>query len=93
MTCRECAWRSGKILSAAVIALGLGSGGGHAQAQSEPPARNANIWGGRAHEPNPGAVQAEERKEGIAPDAARQRALDSEVEHLDRKLLEHANPQ
>ena len=61
-----------------------------AQPPPPPPRRDANIWNGEAHEPNPGNVETKERNAGIAPDAQQQQSLTNEVEHLDRKLERQA---
>lgn len=75
------------FLLAALLPLGWA---GACRAQAAPPARNANIWDGQAHEPNPAQVGSQERRDGIAPDAAQQRTLDREVEVLDRKVQSQA---
>jgi hypothetical protein len=51
------------------------------------PARNANIWNWRAHEPIPSEVQRKERAVGIAPTIPQQRATDRELEDLYRSLI------
>jgi hypothetical protein len=51
------------------------------------PARNANIWNWRAHEPIPSEVQSKEQAVGIAPTIPQQRAADRELEDLYRSLI------
>jgi hypothetical protein len=51
------------------------------------PARNANVWNWRAHEPIPSEVQSKERAAGIAPTVQQQQATDRELENLYRSLI------
>ena len=50
------------------------------------PAQNGDVYGGTAHEPNPGAVHSEEKAAGIAPSPAQQKRLDNTVEQLDKQI-------
>lgn len=54
------------------------------------PARNANIWDWKAHEPVPSEVQKKEQSAGIAPTA--QQPADRELESLYRSLINAAHP-
>jgi hypothetical protein len=51
------------------------------------PARNANVWNWKAHEPIPSEVQSKERAAGIAPTMQRQQETDRELENLYRSLI------
>ncbi|MBV9653214.1 MAG: hypothetical protein JOZ42_01490 [Acetobacteraceae bacterium] len=74
------------LLAAALLLPSLAP----AQPAQAPPSRNANIWNGEAHEPNPSGVESRERRAGIAPDSQQQQQLNNEVEKLDRKLERRA---
>lgn len=62
-----------------------------AQAAAETPARNANIWNGRAHQPEAGNVHADEHAAGVAP--AEQRAVQQnrELDQMGQRLIDKAN--
>ena len=56
-------------------------------------AANGGIYNGMAHEPNPSVVLPEERRAGVAPDAAQQQNRTT-VDRLGNRLLreEQTNP-
>ena len=56
------------------------------------PARNANHWDWRDHEPVPSEVQKKEQAAGILPTPEQQQAEDRELESLYRSLLKGALP-
>lgn len=62
------------------------------QAQPQVPAREGNIWGGVAHQPTAGGVQAEERAAGIAPPPQEQKVLNQDVDQLYRQLMKEQSP-
>ncbi len=72
-----------------VLPLGMPA---RAWEQTPPPARNGNIWDGRAHEPVPSEVQQQERAAGIVPSPRQQQATDDELERTYWKLLKEASP-
>jgi small-conductance mechanosensitive channel len=53
-------------------------------------AREANIWNGRDHEPNPAEVQAQEKSAGVAPDNQQVRQEDEQLQRMARQLLQQA---
>jgi hypothetical protein len=56
------------------------------------PARNANIWDWKDHEPVPSEVQNEEQAAGILPTPEQQQAEDRELESLYRSLIKAPRP-
>ena len=54
------------------------------------PDRNGNVWGGFAHEPNPGAVLRKEQDEGIAPSHQQTESLDRQLEEQEQELIRKA---
>jgi hypothetical protein len=56
------------------------------------PARNANIWDWRDHEPLPSEVQKKEQAAGILPTPQQQQADDRELESLYRSLIRTPRP-
>jgi hypothetical protein len=87
------------LLGLAFLAAGLAGVATPALAQTQStavPLREGNIWGGVAHDPNPGVVDPEERAAGVAPSAQQSDAINSKLNHLYEKLLKkpltsHAN--
>lgn len=53
-------------------------------------AQNANVYNGTAHEPNPAAVQSQEKAAGVSPAPAQQKQLDDSVEQLDKQVQRNA---
>ncbi len=51
------------------------------------PTREGNTWDWRHHEPTRTNVQRRERAAGVAPSRSQRKALNSQVERLDRQLL------
>ena len=58
--------------------------------QVQPPARIANIYGARNHQPTRAEVDQREQAAGIRPDAARQSAGDAAVQRLFEELTQKA---
>jgi hypothetical protein len=58
--------------------------------QARPPARIANIYGGRNHQPTRSEVEQRERAAGIQPDPARESADDAAVGRLFDELTQKA---
>jgi|ERR1700736_3896329 hypothetical protein len=58
-----------------------------ALAQQPAPSRIGNRWDGLSHQPTQRDVGAAERELGVAPPTEHDRALDEELERLDRQLL------
>jgi hypothetical protein len=56
------------------------------------PARNANIWDWRDHEPVPSEVQKTEQAAGILPTPEQQQAEDRDLESLYRSLIKAPRP-
>jgi hypothetical protein len=56
------------------------------------PARNANVWDWRDHEPVPSEVQKREQAAGILPTPEQQQAEDRELESLYRSLIKAPRP-
>jgi hypothetical protein len=52
-----------------------------------PPARNANIWDGQAHQPTSGTVQNNERADGIAPSQDQRTSEDKSLEDRAHTLI------
>ncbi len=52
------------------------------------PAREGNTWGWRHHQPTRAGLQRREHTSGIAPSPSQRKALDQQVERLDRRLLD-----
>ena len=63
-----------------------------AQQQSQPPAREGNIWGGVAHQPTRGGVQEQEKAAGIALPSQQQKTLNQDVDQLYRELMTREVP-
>lgn len=60
---------------------------GSAAAQdNSPPARIGNVYNGTAHEPNAGAVRADESAAGVAPSPSAARADNKAVQQLDHQV-------
>ena len=76
---------SGALVLAALLILGP-------SVTLADPARNANIWNWKDHEPVPSEVQKKEQAAGIALTPQQQRADDREVERLYRSLQEAPRP-
>jgi hypothetical protein len=75
------------IFLSAALALAVGdASSAHAQGQQPPPSRIGNVWNGTAHEPNPAAVDANERAAGIAASPEARRRADDTIEQLFRQL-------
>jgi len=53
------------------------------------PAREGNTWDWRHHQPTRAGVQRRERSAGVAPSSSQQKALDGQVQQLNRQLLGH----
>jgi hypothetical protein len=87
------------FLGFAFLAAGLAGAAPPVSAQTQSnavPLREGNIWGGVAHDPNPGVVDPEERAAGVAPSAQQSEAINAKLNHLYEKLLKrplksHAN--
>jgi hypothetical protein len=58
-----------------------------AAAAQTPPARNANIWNGQAHQPTPGSVQPNERADHIAPSQSQRNTEDQTLETRAHTLI------
>ena len=56
-------------------------------AQTQQPAREDNIWGGKAHQPTESEVTQQEKAEGIAPPPQIQQRANGEVEKLYQSLM------
>lgn len=67
---------------------------GWALGQEQPPSRIGNRWDSLSHQPTQGEVGAAEREHGLAPPTEHDRAIDEDLERLDRQLLnqEQTNP-
>jgi hypothetical protein len=81
----KCCFTSGALVLAALLILGP-------SVTLAEPARNANIWDCKDHEPVPSEVQKKEQAAGIAPSPQQQRADDRELESLYRSLLKAPCP-
>ena len=77
-----------RIAANCLLAAGLMLVGTPAFAQQAPSARDANIYDGKAHEPDPAATTAREKAAGIAPSAETRQRENDKVEQLYR-TLEH----
>jgi len=55
---------------------------------AQTPAREGNTWGWRHHQPTRAGIQRREHTSGIAPSPSQRKALDQQVERLDRRLLD-----
>ena len=56
-------------------------------AVAEPASRNANVWDGVAHQPNPAIVHDQEKAAGFQPSSQEETKQDDVVERLARELL------
>ena len=71
-----------------VALLALAPGAAFAQADSaEAPSRIGNTWDSLPHQPTEGNVTAKEHESGVAPDTARERDINKELQNLDQQLL------
>jgi hypothetical protein len=61
------------------------------QPATEPPSRIGNIWDGRAHEPDPSAVESDLKAKGYAVSPQRNRVVTDEVEDLYQQLIQGEN--
>ncbi len=57
------------------------------QPQATVPAREANIWGGRKHQPTEPQVQQDEQAAGVAQTPSKSKSAAATVDHLNRQLL------
>lgn len=55
---------------------------------AQTPAREGNTWGWRHHQPTRAGIQRREHTSGVAPSPSQRKALDQQVERLDRRLLD-----
>ncbi len=69
------------VLGAAVFALMA-----QAPVFAAAPARNANVWDGTAHEPNPTIVHTQEKAAGVQLSPQQQTEQTDTVEHLAQQL-------
>ncbi len=58
-----------------------------AMGRAQTPAREGNTWGWRHHQPTRTGVQRRVRAAGVAPGPSQQKALNGQVEQLDKQLL------
>ncbi len=58
--------------------------------QPTPPARIANEWGGKDHQPTRAGVNAAEQALGIGLSRAQKQAEDRQLETIERQLLKNA---
>ena len=86
-------WRA-VLAAAAVLLAGAPLLPEQAAAQQRAPSRIGNRWDSLSHQPTQGEVGAAERERGLAPPTEHDRAIDEELERLDRQLLnqEQSNP-
>jgi hypothetical protein len=61
------------------------------QPAAEPPSRIGNIWDGRAHEPDPSAVESDLKAKGYAVSPQENRGVTDEVEDLYQQLIQDEN--
>ncbi len=70
------------------LLVALVPAGGFAQTNPPaPPQRIGNIWDSLPHQPTEGSVTAKEHETGVAPDVARERDINKELQNLDEQLL------
>jgi hypothetical protein len=74
------------IISAAALAIMLAGLPGLAVAQQ--PAREDNIWGGKAHQPTESEVAQQEKSAGVALPTQEQQQTNDEVEKLYQNLMQ-----
>jgi hypothetical protein len=72
----------------ALLALMLGGLPVLGRADTQPSAREDNIWGGKAHQPTQSEVVQQERLDGLALTPQRDRLENDEVESLYQSLLQ-----
>jgi hypothetical protein len=58
------------------------------QSAAEPPSRIGNIWDGRAHEPDPSAVENNLKAKGFALTPQRNQVVTDEVEDLYQRVIQ-----
>jgi hypothetical protein len=63
-----------------------------AQSPGDPPARIANEWDGRDHQPTRGGVRAAEQAQGTALSARQGQVEDQDLGAIQRQLLDEAYP-
>ena len=82
------------LAAAALLLAGAQLLPDRALAQERVPSRIGNRWDSLSHQPTQGDVGAAERERGVAPPAEHERAIDEELQRLDRQLLnqEQASP-
>jgi hypothetical protein len=76
-------------IAAAALVLGMAFGPA-AFAETQPLAREDNIWGGKAHQPIRSEVVRQERLEGFTLPPERERSENDRVETLYQSLLQGA---
>lgn len=59
-------------------------------AVAQPASRNGNVWDNVAHQPNPSAVQADEKARGILASPQEQAKRDEIIDRLAREALERS---
>lgn len=70
------------------VALAIMLGALPELAVAQQPAREDNIWGGKAHQPTESEVLQQEKSAGIAPPPQQQHGANDEVESLYRNLMQ-----
>jgi hypothetical protein len=75
------------IIFRVVFMLILVVGYAFGQSTETAPAHIANIWDGKAHEPDPSLVESGERARGLILDPQRDRAVTDEVEDQYQRLM------
>jgi hypothetical protein len=61
-----------------------------AQTARNGPARNGNVWDGKAHQPTAADVTGRERQSGIAPPDPHARAQQEDLDRMGRQLTDRA---
>jgi hypothetical protein len=82
--------RRAALLAATLLSVAI-SVSTETAAQS-PPARIANIWNHRDHQPTRNGVSSAERAAGVAPSAEEKALVDDELQRLGEQLLQGEQP-
>lgn len=83
--------RRAALLAATLLPVAAVSVSMETAAQS-PPARIANIWNHRDHQPTRNGVSSAERAAGVAPSAEEKALVDDELQRLGEQLLQGEQP-
>jgi hypothetical protein len=75
-------------VSVAAVAIALLAAPATAFSREQVPARNANVWDWRAHQPTEAQVEHKEDADGVAPTRSQSESETATVDQLYRQLMD-----